>query len=102
MKERLKNMFITAAHFGYKNLILGAWGCGAFGHDPRIVAKYFYGVLIEENFSTYFEKIVFAILDRDEKKNLTAFHEIFQSEPLHEDVINTFKNITMNMENCHK
>ena len=98
MKERLKSMFITAAHFGYKNLILGAWGCGAFGHDPRIVAKYFYEVLIKENFATYFEKIVFAILDRGEKKNLIAFQEIFQSELIPEEVINTFKNITMNME----
>ena len=77
MKERLKNMFITAAHFGYKNLILGAWGCGAFGHDPQVVAKYFYDILIEERFASYFAGIIFAILDRGEKRNFKAFSEIF-------------------------
>ena len=77
MKNRLENMLVTAAHFGYKNLVLGAWGCGAFGHNPQVVAKYFYEVLIEKKFASLFKKIIFAILDRDEKKNFKAFKEVF-------------------------
>ena len=100
MKKRLKNMFITAAHFGYKNLILGAWGCGAFGNDPEIVAKYFYEVLIEEKFASCFEKIVFAILDRGEKKNFTAFQKVFEVESDSKDNSDTFKRFVMNMESA--
>ena len=100
MKDRLKNMFVVAANYGYKNLILGAWGCGAFGHDPNIVAKYFYEILIDEDFASYFEKIIFAILDRGEKKNLKAFQEIF-SEKLKPKVnFNGIKNLIMNMESA--
>ena len=78
MKERLENMLVTAAYFGYKNLVLGAWGCGAFGHNPQVVAKYFYEVLIEKKFASHFQKIIFAILDRGEKKNFKAFKEVFR------------------------
>lgn len=100
MKERLKNMFVAAAHFGYKNLILGAWGCGAFGHDPEIVAKYFYEVLIDEKFASYFEKIVFAILDRGEKKNFRAFQKVFELESDSKDNFDKIKNFVMNMESA--
>ena len=35
MTERLKKMLFLAVRKGYKNLVLGAWGCGAFGNDTR-------------------------------------------------------------------
>ena len=97
MKERLKNMFTAAANFGYKNLILGAWGCGAFGHNPETVAKYFYEVLIDEKFASYFEKIIFAILDRGKKKHLTAFQEVFEPKEIISDHL---KNMAMHMESA--
>lgn len=80
MVSRLRNMFAVAVHYGYRNLVLGAWGCGAFGHEPEIVAKYFFSVLIHEEFGAYFDKIVFAILDRGAKRNLKAFQEIFETD----------------------
>lgn len=83
MVSRLRNLFATAIHYGYKNLVLGAWGCGAFGHDPKRVAEYFYGVLIHEEFGSYFDKIVFAILDGGAKRNLKAFQEIFEEDVPH-------------------
>ena len=89
MKYRLKNMFAAAAHFGYKNLVLGAWGCGAFGHDPEVVSKYFYELLIDENFGSYFDEIVFAVLDKGEKKNFEAFRATF--DPLEEMMIQQVK-----------
>lgn len=78
MKSRLRKMFAAAVHCGYKNLVLGAWGCGAFGHNPDTVAKYFYEVLCEENFGSSFEKIIFAIYDKGEGKNFNAFAEVFK------------------------
>lgn len=81
MKFRLRNMFTAAVHYGYKNLVLGAWGCGAFGHDLETVADYFYSLLIDEAFGSYFDKIIFAILDRGAKKNLKAFQAAFDDDP---------------------
>lgn len=80
MTFRLRNMFAAAAHYGYKNLVLGAWGCGAFGHDPETVSEYFYEVLLHEGYGAYFDKIVFAILDGGAKRNLTAFQEVFADD----------------------
>ena len=78
MKARLRKMFVVAAAHGYSSLILGAWGCGAFGHNSYDVAKYFYDVLVDEGYHHYFETIAFAIIDRDEKKNFRAFADVFQ------------------------
>lgn len=80
MVSRLRNLFATAAYYGYKNLVLGAWGCGAFGHEPKTVAKYFHEVIIYKEFGMYFDKIIFAILDRDGNRNLKAFQEIFETD----------------------
>lgn len=44
MTDRLHKFLLAAARYGYRNLVLGAWGCGAFGHDAAAVAGYFYDV----------------------------------------------------------
>lgn len=77
MKNRLRKMFAVATHYGYKNLVLGAWGCGAFGHNPHTVAKYFHELLFDESYRYAFNEIIFAIYDRGEKKNYHAFDETF-------------------------
>lgn len=42
-------------------LILGAWGCGAFGGNPREIAELFVRVLMSENFGKLYKEIHFAI-----------------------------------------
>ncbi len=42
-------------------LILGAFGCGAFGNPPKVVAKAFREVLEERRYHTAFQRVVFAI-----------------------------------------
>jgi len=42
-------------------LILGAWGCGAFGGDPREIAELFVKVLMTEDFGKLYKEIHFAI-----------------------------------------
>ena len=39
-----------AAHEGAEVLILGAWGCGAFGNDIAVVSKAFYTLLEHYDF----------------------------------------------------
>lgn len=76
IKRRLRNLFTVAALHGYPSLVLGAWGCGAFGNDVHCVARCFYELLAEESYAKHFNEIVFAI-QRDEIK-LYAFRKYFE------------------------
>ena len=75
MKERLRKMLYAAAFYGYRQIVLGAWGCGAFGNSTRRVARYFYELFYEDGMDRYFDTIVFAIL-RDKDK-IRDFSEVF-------------------------
>lgn len=84
LKIRIKAMIHVAFHYYYRRLILGAWGCGAFGNDAKVVAKLFYEVLKELKINDYglgdlFRSITFAVLDKTEKQyNFNAFRERFE------------------------
>lgn len=78
MKMRIRMMLRIAALNQYKTLVLGAWGCGAFGHDPDVVADYFKEVLCGEQYSAYFETVVFAVLGKENGRNIAAFRNVFE------------------------
>lgn len=79
MESRLIKMFVLAAKKGYRNLVLGAWGCGAFGNDTERVARYFYKILYSEyDFKSLFETITFAILGDEQK--ISIFKEVFENQ----------------------
>lgn len=75
--RRIRIMLLIAAKYGYKNLVLGAWGCGAFGNDPKDVAEYFKYVLINEEYGKCFNEVCFAIYGSENGKNITAFNNAF-------------------------
>jgi uncharacterized protein (TIGR02452 family) len=59
------------------SLVLGAWGCGAFGNDIHRTARDFRQAL-ENEFSGAFSDIVFAITDwSPERRFLGPFREVF-------------------------
>lgn len=73
LAERAKRILETACN--YRRLVLGAWGCGAYGNDPATVAGIFHALLTGEGrFTGHFDEITFAILDRTPgETTLTAF-----------------------------
>lgn len=76
MMERLRKMLYLAARKGYRNLVLGAWGCGAFGNDTRRVAEYFHELFFgPDGFTEFFDNIVFAILGDEDK--IDIFKDVF-------------------------
>lgn len=77
MMKRIRIMLLIAKENGYKSLVLGAWGCGAFHNKPENVAGYFKQVLVEEGYAQYFNEICFAIYGKEDGRNITAFRECF-------------------------
>jgi uncharacterized protein (TIGR02452 family) len=63
LRERAMKIFEIAEAHGHKTLILGAWGCGAFGNSPAMVAEAF--KLAMQKVPT-FEHICFAVYDTRE------------------------------------
>ena len=67
----------AAAANGVEVIVLGAFGCGAFGNDPKIVAGAYYDLL--RQFGGYFRHISFAVFCANtESSNYTAFAETFK------------------------
>lgn len=61
MAHRIGRVLDIAVAYGFTDLVLGAWGCGAFGNDPQQIATLFEQHLNER--AQYFDSVVFAIAD---------------------------------------
>jgi uncharacterized protein (TIGR02452 family) len=60
--DRIARVLSVAAGHGHDAIVLGAWGCGAFGGDAELVAERFHHAL-RTDFRGVFAEVVFAILD---------------------------------------
>ena len=75
-EERIRKVLLIALAHRHNALVLGAWGCGAFGNDSQDVAPIFAKQLKDE-FSGAFEKIIFAVLDNSKDKSFIGpFEEV--------------------------
>jgi uncharacterized protein (TIGR02452 family) len=78
LKTRIDRVLAVARAFAYDTLVLGAWGCGAFGNDPSRTATDF-RTAFEGAFSGAFREVVFAIADwSPERRYLGPFRDVFQ------------------------
>lgn len=81
--KRITGMLKTAAYLGYKVLVLGAFGCGAFGNDARVVSDLFYKAIKEFDYDgmsavDFFRRIDFAVLDHSpDQYNFRQFFRNF-------------------------
>ena len=79
LAARILRVLEVAKAFGHDTLVLGAWGCGAFGNDPRQTARDFRNAL-EKRFDGAFKEVVFAVADwSPERKFLGPFRDEFAS-----------------------
>jgi uncharacterized protein (TIGR02452 family) len=76
MKEKIRNILRVAASTGHKDVLLGAFGCGAFANPPEEVAKLFMEVFREEEFIGVFKHVDFAILDGPRDRNYQVFSQM--------------------------
>lgn len=61
-------------------LVLGAWGCGAFGGDPALYSELFIEALTKENFGQHYKEVHFAIPEGPDG-NYEAFRQAFANVP---------------------
>jgi len=79
LRVRIERVLAIAEAYRYEALVLGAWGCGAFGNDPARTAEDFREALLG-SFLGAFREIVFAIVDwSPERRFLGPFREAFGS-----------------------
>jgi uncharacterized protein (TIGR02452 family) len=62
LRERVWRVLNLMSGHGHTALVLGAWGCGAFGNSTPEVAGLF-GEALRGDFAGCFSRVVFAVLD---------------------------------------
>ena len=78
LRTRIRKILSVAQTHGHDSLVLGAWGCGAFGNDGHLVANLFQHAL-ENEFKGAFKEVTFAIVDTSPaKKFIGPFAKRFQ------------------------
>lgn len=61
MRDRVFDIVMASAYYGYRNIVLAGFGCGVFKNDPYRVARYFLEAL--QLYGGYFDNVVFALTD---------------------------------------
>lgn len=74
MESRISALLSVAAAHGEQHIVLGAFGCGVFGGNIRIVSQTF-ARLIRGDFARRFSCVTFAVV---EDSHLTAFRAAFE------------------------
>lgn len=67
--KRVYKILSVMSNYGYKNIVLGAWGCGAFKNDPGFISNVFKFILKNNNFN--FDNIVFPIPDVNSNNHIS-------------------------------
>jgi uncharacterized protein (TIGR02452 family) len=88
--KRITGMLKIAAYLKYEMLVLGAFGCGAFGNDAHVVSDLFYKAIKEFDYDgmqaeDFFRRIDFAVLCRSNisynfKEFARNFHDFYRDE----------------------
>lgn len=67
--ERARKILWIANEKRHQTLILGAWGCGVFQNDSKMIAEMF-AELLKNEFKNCFEQVIFAVYDTSSKQRI--------------------------------
>lgn len=78
-QRRWQNILAVAQANRHTTLILGAWGCGAFRNDPKLVARTAREALLQPRFAGSFSRVTFPIprSNKHSRVNLEVFQSVF-------------------------
>ncbi|MFX1250029.1 MAG: TIGR02452 family protein [Promethearchaeota archaeon] len=74
--KKIQNMLNCFLENGDTNIILGAFGCGAFSNPPEEIATLFLEILQSKRYRNKFENSIFAIIDKAWHNNYNIFKKI--------------------------
>jgi len=84
IQNKIRQILGIALENGHTNIVLSAFGCGAYGTPPSEMAKIFKQILQGDKFRGAFENVVFAIIDdhnaynaHNPQGNFKPFKEMF-------------------------
>lgn len=79
-KNKIRTIYRIGILHGHDSLVLGAWGCGAFGNPPEQMAHLFIDVLNEDEFRGRYKDIRFAIIEDHNSKgrNYQTFKNVIE------------------------
>ena len=76
MEEKMRVILRIAAKNGHRQVVLGAFGCGAFGNPKEEVASMWRSILSEPEFGGgWWQDVIFAVLDTDGRGNFQTFYQ---------------------------
>lgn len=79
MASRVERVLAIAATHAHTHIVLGAWGCGVFGNDPREIAQLFRAALAGP-YRNVFAEVIFAIVDwSPDRMFIGPFEQAFSS-----------------------
>lgn len=84
MIKKIVMQLETALQHDHHNLVLSAFGCGAFGNDPKIIAALYKEVLAYPRYQKAFSQVVFAIVPShpaDPRDNYKPFKDTLSPDP---------------------
>jgi uncharacterized protein (TIGR02452 family) len=76
MRRRLRKILQIAIQYGHRTIVLGAFGCGAFGNDPFVIAELEKELVIDEGLGKFFDVIANPIQDGFRYHNYDAFAQV--------------------------
>lgn len=81
LEDRIRFVLDIAEYHCVDTLILGAYGCGVFGQDPKEVATVFKKQLFldDKNPRYGFRKVIFPIPYSEKDRNLETFRSVFET-----------------------
>ena len=84
LMSKIRQIFDASITNGNDSLVLGAFGCGAYGTPPNQMAELFKKVIENEKYKNAFKEIIFAIIEdknayreHNPEGNLKPFMEVF-------------------------
>lgn len=79
-KNKIRTIYRIGILHGHDSLVLGAWGCGAFGNPPEHMAQLFIDVLNEEEFCGRYKDIRIAIIEdhNSRGRNYQTFKNVIE------------------------
>jgi uncharacterized protein (TIGR02452 family) len=77
-RRRWRIVLAIAVEHGHRTVVLGAWGCGAFGNAPEHAAETALDAVQDPRFAGRIERVVFAIPDSGKvsRRNLLTFRRV--------------------------